>query len=249
MKRNDLKFEECYFYHTSEVPGHGLVTGEWDLRGQESVYLGGVDFQGKSVFEVGPASGYLSFWMEEQGAEVTAYDLDLTRKWDFVPFHDVDVAHFNDQRKFHLAKINNSWHFNHNAKQSKAKLIYGSVYDLSPSFGLFDIVTISSVLLHVRDPFMAIERAASVASSTIIITEVHEDQLLKAKPGLLAEPVLYLMPRAATRSPLDAWWVIPSTLTVEILKILGFSDIKITRHNQRFRDGHMWQFYTIVGNR
>jgi hypothetical protein len=24
---------DCSFYHTMEVPGHGIMTGEWDLRG------------------------------------------------------------------------------------------------------------------------------------------------------------------------------------------------------------------------
>ena len=90
-----IRAEDCYFYHTCEIPGFGLVTGEWDLRGHESEYLGGVSFNGKSVLEVGPASGYISFWMEDNGANVTAYDLDINRKWDFVPFHDVDLSHFN----------------------------------------------------------------------------------------------------------------------------------------------------------
>ena len=50
---------DCYFYHTMDLPGHGTVTGEWDLRGREAAYLGNVDFQGKRVLEVGTASGHL----------------------------------------------------------------------------------------------------------------------------------------------------------------------------------------------
>ena len=244
-----IRAEDCYFYHTCEIPGFGLVTGEWDLRGHESEYLGGVSFNGKSVLEVGPASGYLSFWMEDNGANVTAYDLDINRKWDFVPFHDVDLSHFNKERRSHLERMNNSWRFIHDARSSKARLVYGSVYDINPSLGLFDVVTMSSMLLHVRDPFMAIERAASVAKKTMVITEVHQDQLLGNKVGISSEPALYLMPRALTRTPLDAWWIIPSTLTVEILNILGFTDTTVIRHNQKFKDGHVWQFYTVVGHR
>ena len=92
-----IKFEDCYFYHTWEIPKVGLVTGEWDLRGREREYLGGLDFGGKSVFEIGPASGYLSFWMESQGADVSAYDLDLSENWDIVPMNGVSMSTFTYQ--------------------------------------------------------------------------------------------------------------------------------------------------------
>src|SRR5262249_47083940 len=52
---------DCYFYHTLELPGYGLVEGEWDLRAGAEAYLGGVDFRGRRVLEVGPASGFLCF--------------------------------------------------------------------------------------------------------------------------------------------------------------------------------------------
>ena len=40
-----LKVEDvadCHFYHTMEVPGDGLMNGEWDLRGGVDDYLGKV---------------------------------------------------------------------------------------------------------------------------------------------------------------------------------------------------------------
>ena len=53
--------DECYFYHTMDVPGHGTIKGEWDLRGRVDDYLGNFDFSGKRVLDVGAASGILSF--------------------------------------------------------------------------------------------------------------------------------------------------------------------------------------------
>ena len=44
---------DCYFYHTLEVPGYGLFEGEWDLREGVEAYLGGVDFRGRRVLEIG----------------------------------------------------------------------------------------------------------------------------------------------------------------------------------------------------
>ena len=51
-----------------------------DLRGREDSYLGRYDFNGKRVLEFGPANGGLTFWMEQQGAEVVALDLSLTSR-------------------------------------------------------------------------------------------------------------------------------------------------------------------------
>ncbi|MEE9185219.1 MAG: hypothetical protein V3U39_12205, partial [Acidimicrobiia bacterium] len=75
LPREVTDINECYFYHSMDIPRHGAVDGEWDLREGVTEYLGGVDFAGKRVLEVGTASGFLCFHMESQGAEVVAYDL------------------------------------------------------------------------------------------------------------------------------------------------------------------------------
>jgi hypothetical protein len=61
---------DCYFYHTMELPSHGVINGEWDLRAGVHDYLGRVEFAGKRVLEIGPASGFLTFEMEKRGAGV-----------------------------------------------------------------------------------------------------------------------------------------------------------------------------------
>lgn len=62
-----------------DIPGYGGVEGEWDLRKGVKEYLGNVDFKGKRVLEIGTASGFLCFYMEGQGAEVVAYDLQRNK--------------------------------------------------------------------------------------------------------------------------------------------------------------------------
>ena len=48
---------DCYFYHTMELPGRGVIEGrDWDLRNRVDEYLGHVDFAGQRVLEIGPAS-------------------------------------------------------------------------------------------------------------------------------------------------------------------------------------------------
>ena len=72
---SDVTPDDCHFYHTLELGNGEVVDGGWDLRGTEQDYLGHVRFDKLKVLEFGPASGYLSFWMEEQGADVTVFDL------------------------------------------------------------------------------------------------------------------------------------------------------------------------------
>ena len=135
-------------------------------------YLGGVEVVGKNLLEIGCASGYLSFWMEAQGAAVTAFDLDEHQKWDFVPYAALDLAAFHAERKRHLRRLNNAWWLSHRLRNSRARCVYELVYRLNDSVGRFDVVTLGSILIHLRDPFLALERAASVCSSTIVVTDV-----------------------------------------------------------------------------
>ena len=50
---------DCFFYHTMELPSFGEVRGHWDLRGRFKEYIGGVSLDGKSVIDVGAATGFL----------------------------------------------------------------------------------------------------------------------------------------------------------------------------------------------
>src|SRR5947208_14433682 len=77
--------DDCHFYHTMELPGWGLVLGDWDLRAGVDPLLGYQEFAGQRVLEVGPASGFMTFEMERRGAEVVSVELPDDPGWDFVP--------------------------------------------------------------------------------------------------------------------------------------------------------------------
>jgi hypothetical protein len=88
LPRDGVKLEDCDFYHTVEIPGQGVVRGQWDLPQHVDEYLGGYRFAGKRVLEIGPASGFLTFEMERRGADVVALDVPDDPGWDFVPYPD-----------------------------------------------------------------------------------------------------------------------------------------------------------------
>jgi len=246
-ERLGLTLADCDFYHTVDVPGHGVVQGQWDLRGKEADYLGDVKLDGRSVLEIGPASGHLSFWMEKQGADVTVFDLAEDGRWDFVPFHGLDLQHEHDTRKVHLRRLQNSWWLLREAHRAKAQAVYGTVYQIDPSFGRFDVVTLNSVLLHLRDPMGAMINAASVCGKTLVVTEVGEDHYHRRTPWKRNPMAASFIPRAARPQGFDAWFNLPAGLVSEMMQILGFRTT-VTKHKQAYQAGH-YRMYTVVGER
>ena len=105
--------DECDFYHVMDIPGHGVVGEEWDLRQTASQYLGDVNFKGKRVLELGTASGFLCFHMEKEGAEVVAYDLSVDHPWDFPPLSQYDYESHVESYREHTNRLNNAYWLAH----------------------------------------------------------------------------------------------------------------------------------------
>ena len=72
---------DCIWYHSMTLPGFGEIAGQWDLRGEYGAYTGNVDMAGKSVLDIGTASGFLSFEAEAAGAsEIVSFDMDTAER-------------------------------------------------------------------------------------------------------------------------------------------------------------------------
>lgn len=167
--------EDCYFYHTVEVPGHGVIDGPWDLRPGIAEYLGNVDLAGKRVLELGTASGFVCFHMERQGAEVVAYDLSADRAHlqNVVVFPEDDLGRIAAEYSSLIHLVNNGWWLCHRALGSRARIVYGDVYDIPGTIGAVDAATFGSILLHLRDPFLALASALRMVRETVIVTEPY----------------------------------------------------------------------------
>src|SRR5208337_2535780 len=147
---------QCYFYHTIDLPEIGTMQGDWDLRGKLDDYLGRYDFRAKRVLDIGAANGMLSFWMEEQGADVVSFDLNRHGNWDMVPFANwFDYEYISNEKKTIIDKLNNAYWFCHRLQKSNAKVVYGDVYHIPREIGPVDIAVYGCILLHLRDPFLA----------------------------------------------------------------------------------------------
>ena len=78
------------------------------------------------------------------------------------------------RRKAIIKRLNNAFWLCHKAYNSKAKVVYGTVYEIPEEIGMVDISTFGSILLHVRDPFLALQNALSALVhkfGDVLITE------------------------------------------------------------------------------
>ena len=247
--RTVTELEDCYFYHSMEIPGYGLVEGPWDLRGGVDDYLGGVDLRDKRVLEVGTASGFLCFTMEGRGAEVVAYDLSDQQSWDVVPYAQYDHESFDADRREHLRKLNNSWWLAHRAFESSAKVAYGTVYELPEEIGRVDVATYGNVLRHFRDPFLALERGLRLTTETVVVTE--NPSLRYSLPQMAAsliKPNMAFPPNFERMQPRESWWHFTPAAIKQMLGILGFGDTTVRYHVQRFARKRK-PLFTVVGRR
>lgn len=219
--------EMCLFYHTMDIPEYGHFDGWWDLRGRERDYLGDIDFDGKRVLEMGAASGFLTFFMERQGADVVAFDLSEDYPWDIVPFANVDTEQVVRKRKVHAWMQNNGFWFAHRAFASRARVVYGTVPDVPTAIGPVDIATFGAILLHVRDPFRALANVWRLTRETVIVADLYpfaDPPLLPDRSNENIEPSMVFMPRHRGEENIDMWWQMRPALVREFLGTLGFAE-------------------------
>ncbi len=239
----------CYFYHTMDVPGHGLVSGEWDLRAGVDAYLGGVDLHGRRVLEIGTASGFLCFAMERRGADVVAFDLAPEQTPDLVPSPGVDPEQRGRDHRQHLHKLTNAFWLCHRAFASRARVVHSNVYAVPESIGPVDVTTFGCVLLHLRDPFLALSSALRLTRQTAIVTEpVVIRSRLKRWLRRLLGPAMLFFPRGRPGEPETTWWILEPELIATFLRLLGFTETSVTYHRQGYR-GRPVELFTVVGRR
>ena len=234
-----------------DIPNHGLVHGEWDLRGREASYLGNVSLHGKRVLEIGTASGHLCFTMEKMGADVVAYDLSDKQEWDIVPYSGYDYEEYISERKRHIRRLNNGYWFAHRANNSTAKVMYGTVYEIPDNIGQFDICTFGSILLHLRDPFLALQRVTAHVKETAIVTDLVpklKGKILSVAELLTGVRLICFLPNIKKLRPFECWWNLSHNLVAEFLKILGFIHTEISFHRQICCNKEL-KLYTVVGHR
>jgi tRNA (mo5U34)-methyltransferase len=172
-----------HWYHTLEL-APGVVTPGWfDLRGVAGQVLP-ARLDGLRCLDVGTFDGFWAFELEKRGAsEVVAVDIVDPRAWDWpVTAGDALVELLEDRKQggrgFEIAS---------DAFGSAAQYRECSVYDLDPEeHGVFDVVFMGSLLLHLRDPVRALERLRAVCAptGTVITMDAIDPTLTRLFPKI-----------------------------------------------------------------
>jgi len=260
---------DCAFYHSMDLPGHGTVEGLFDLRGAVDEYLGGVDLRGKRVLELGTADGFLCFEMERRGADVVAYDLSDAQQWDFVPASGQRADDLVREYQRNIRRLNDAYWLAHRLYASRARVVYGGIYDVPASICPVDITTFGCVLLHVRDPFLALARGVALAQERVVVTEVlggtprrlmrlfAPETMRRLAPWWRAVPALaaplapaspVFVPDADRPGPTPNWWSLGPRCIRRFLALLDFEQERVTYHFQREASGIV-PMYTLVARR
>lgn len=162
--------EGIRWYHSLELAPDYVTPGIFDLRGVVDKYCLPERMDGVRALDVGTWDGFWAFEMERRGAEVTAIDLDDERELDWPANRRPDT--FNEVPRgtgFHLAK---------EVLGSNVNRVQCSIYNALPEdFGTFDVVFCGSVLIHLRDQVLAIERIANLCHGKFISVESYDNRL------------------------------------------------------------------------
>lgn len=271
------KVEDCWFYHTLDLPQHGTVAGAWDLRPNVDAYLGGVDFRHKRVLELGPASGFLTFAMESKGAEVIGVELPPGQLNDLVPRATPGIVEqYVRDTTAGLEQLRSGFWLAHRLLHSGARVVYSSVYAIPAEVGHVDIATFGCILLHLRDPFLALANALRLTREKAVVTMMMHDQrwettvlgrhlltrlysgtkqTVKRALGLGSGsgaqggmlPCMVFLPEY-TPGSMDTWWFLTPAIVQQFLAILGFEDATTTYHTQIYKR-RATRMYTVVAKR
>lgn len=240
------------WYHTIEVAPGVETPGWYDCRTVADRIL--PSCEGLRCLDIGTFDGFWAFEMERRGAsEVVAIDILDESRWDWPANSGAAVRRAIAKRKgegngFLIAK---------EALGSAVERIDASVYDLNPDdFGMFDVVYFGSLLWHLRDPVLGLERARSVCRKWLVSTDA------------ISFPLTWMVPMAVAN--LDGrdrpyWWKPNKRAFRQMVEVAGFEvvsgprlfrmpagkglpPVPINRQSLRSREGREFIMSSRVGD-
>jgi hypothetical protein len=205
-----------------ELPGLGPQQGSWDLRAGLDDYVGGLDYGGLRVFEVGTADGYICFELESRGADVVALDLPEGALYDARP--RLEARADSEYHRDMVRAVRNAFWLGHALFESRARVVYAHATEIPADIGYFDVALLGNVLCHLRDPAGALVCAADHAD-TVVVTEA--DWMSGVNDDLCG--LIFL------QGPHPfAWHQLKPRYVVALLEEMGFDDVSVTHHSQLF---------------
>lgn len=209
---------ELRWYHTIELPGGLLTRGYIDARPCVP-RLPFPPLEAKRCLDVGTMNGFWAFELERRGAaEVITIDLDDLRELDWpasARLTDPEEKYIDGTEREHTV---GGFSLAKRSLGSQVERHALNVYDLAPDvLGEFDFVFIGSVLLHLRDPVLALERVRSVCRGEALIFEAID------LTGSLLSP---RTPRASLDGRRAWWWTPNAAALRRMIESAGFEIVE-----------------------
>lgn len=239
------ELEECRFYHSFTYPDGTETEGGWDLRGKVDDYLGHQDVSGARVLDMGTASGFMTFEMEQRGAHVVSADVDTSARYTKVPYFDdlsvTDPELYFSRAEKALQTMKNSYWYSWHKYGSQAEVYYGDLLHLPESIGFFDIGFIGQIMVHNRDPLGILQAVAERVTDRVIISEGMDES---------ENTVARFIPKPQKGIRPHGWLRMTTGLIKEFLVLMGFEVIYAGEQEYRCNvTDKNSRIYTIVGKR
>jgi tRNA (mo5U34)-methyltransferase len=224
------RVKETRWYHTLELAPGVVTQGMFDLRGQVDQYGLPAQMDGLRALDVGTFDGFWAFEMERRGASVMSLDLDDEAELDWPPrrrpqsFPEVPRGH-----GFQIAR---------EIYDSSVERVNLSIYQATPEeIGTFDFVFCGSVLIHLRDQLLALERIADLCTGTFLSAEGY-DRLL----GVVPFPVSRYL---ADREKAVVFWQPSARTWRHMIRSAGFDHVEqVRKFKLKAREG--WSVPHVV---
>lgn len=194
-----------YFFHRMRLWDDFYTPGWSDVEREKMPYYGLPDrMDGMRVLDVGCAEGFFSFEAERRGAaQVVAIDS-----------FEGSIERFNLVRQ---------------ALGSKVNAYLCNVYDISPrTFGTFDLVMFFGVLYHVKHPWYALEKIASVCTGELLLQTLVTDD-----PQYRDLSLSWFHPFGIESGPPEnrqhdptVFWVPTPECARNLVRAVGFADVQ-----------------------
>jgi len=148
------------WYHTIELAPGIATPGYIDLRKTAERVLPD-DLSGKRALDVGPFDGFWSFEIERRGAEVLAADVPSPDELDIPPPNRDRLAAQTEREGFEFGR---GFRLAAEALGSGVVRVERNVYDLDLDAvgGPVDFAFAGAILIHLRNPVLALERIRSL---------------------------------------------------------------------------------------
>jgi hypothetical protein len=125
---------------------------------------------------------------------VVGVEAASTSRWERLPFAQslsfIDGPTWETTVADYLDGVKRSYWLAHRELGSRARVHYGDAYDLPDALGLFDVVVIGQILVHLRDVIRAVTSISRRCSDTLIIAEgmVPSNDAYSVFLGLASDP-------------------------------------------------------------